>query len=121
MLSSLPVKRAMSYDRFGNGAHDVERAVAIERRDFDREDLFDLSKATPERKRQNASACRGLEIKPKEGNAVGHGATVGQQFVFGRVAQSCEAEQTGVVTELARERCFGDGLFGVTTEACDSY
>ena len=51
---------------------DVERAVAVERRDLDRDDALDVEKAAPEVPIEHAPADRGLKVEPDHRNDLGH-------------------------------------------------
>ena len=63
---------------FGAGlddaAHDVERAVAVERRDLDRDDVLDRGEAGPERERPASQAADGrLQVEADQRDRVGDG------------------------------------------------
>ena len=82
MLSSLPVYSAISSGAagFGDGAHHVERLVAIERRDLDRHHIFDLRESAPEFVGQHAPAHRRLQIESEHRHDLRDGARVLQQL-----------------------------------------
>src|SRR5262249_51883474 len=49
--------------RLDHAAHNVEGAVAIERRDLDGDDVLDRGEAPPERHRQHEAADGGLQVE----------------------------------------------------------
>ena len=84
MKSSLPVYSAIAAARVGHRAHHVQRLVAIERRDLDRDDVLDLGQPPPEREPQHPSADRRLEVEPDDRDHLGHPAAVGDDRVIAR-------------------------------------
>ena len=69
--------------RFRHAAHDVERLVAIERRDLDGDDVGNPGELCPEGARQHASAHGRLQIKAEEGNFARDGFAMGKQLFVG--------------------------------------
>ena len=98
------VERDVVAPGLGDGPDDVERLVAVERRDLDRDDVLDLGEAPPERVRQQPAAHRGLEVEADERDDLGDGAAVGDERVVVRVGQRGQAEQPGVVAEARSVR-----------------
>ena len=76
-----------------HAAHHVERAVAIERRDLDRDDILDRGKAPPERRRQHDAADGGLQIEADQRNFARDGLRVRDQLVFAGALHGGEREQ----------------------------
>ena len=70
---------------FGAGgdhaAHDVERAVAVERRHLDGDHVVDGGEAAPELRRQRDAADRGLQVEADQRNDLRHRRAVCDQFV----------------------------------------
>ena len=66
---------------FGDGADDVERLVAVERRDLDRDDVGDLREAPPERVRQPPPADRRLQVEADERDHAPRRAAMREQLV----------------------------------------
>ena len=67
-----PVLRARGRD----AVHDVERAVAVERRDLDPDDVLDRGEALPEVAREQHAADRGLQVEADDRQLVGERAAV---------------------------------------------
>ena len=78
------VERDVVAARLGHGADDVERLVAVERRDLDGDDVLDLGEPPPERERQHAAAHRRLQVEAHDRQDLGDGAAVGDQLVVAR-------------------------------------
>ena len=70
----------------GDGADHVERLVAVERGDLDRDDALDLGEPPPERDRSSRPAHGRLEVEADERDHPGDGPAVGQQLVVVGVA-----------------------------------
>lgn len=94
----------------GDAAEDIDGLIAIEGGHFDGDDVFDFGEAPPEGIGQKASADGGLEVEADDGDDLGDGSGVGDQFVDGGIAQGGEAEEDGVVAEGGGEFGFTDGL-----------
>ena len=103
----------------GDGAHDVDRAVSVEGRDLDRDDVRDLRELPPERVLERTSAGGGLEVEAEDRDHLGDGAAVIDQLVVGRVRESAEAEEGSVESELDRRCCLGKRLSRRPDDACD--
>ena len=94
--------------RLGDGADDVERLVAVKRRDLDGEHVFDLDEPPPEREGQHAAADRRLEIKADQGNRRGHRAAVGEQGLARPASlHGAQAEQAGVISQARASAASG--------------
>jgi len=65
--------------RFGYRADDVERLIAIERSDFNGDDIFDFDKFFPEVVRENAAADGGLEVETYDRDDLCDGAAVSEK------------------------------------------
>ena len=87
--------------RLDHSAHDIERAVAVERRHLDRHDIVDPGQAAPERGRQVQPAHRRLQVEAHHGNLGGDGAAMGDEFVLGSAFHGGERQQPRVVTQVA--------------------
>ena len=83
---------AVSAPAADHAADDVERAVAVERRDLDRHDLFDLGETAPEIRRQWNAADGGLQVEADERHDAGNGAAMRDQFVLARAFHGGKAE-----------------------------
>ena len=103
----------------GDAAQHVERAVAVERRDLDGDDVVDHRKAAPEIRAEDDAADRRLQIKADQRNFARHRLAMGDDLVFGRGFHRGKAEQAGVIADAARNFRFGDGLSGRAGEARD--
>src|SRR6185312_8699626 len=68
-----PIERACGRD----AAQHIERAVAIERRDLDGDDIIDQRKAPPELGTEDDPANRRLQIKPDQRNLARHRLAMG--------------------------------------------
>ena len=82
-------------------AHDVERLVAVERGDLDRDDRLDLEEAAPEALVEEAPADRRLEVEPDERQHLAHRAAVRDELRDPLVAERPEAQEDGLVAEAA--------------------
>lgn len=115
------VERDIITSGLDHGANDVDGLVAVERRDLDGDDVFDLREATPERVAQHASADAGLKIKAHDRQHLGHGAAVRDHVVLGSIAHRAEAEQTGMITERTQQFGLDGGLFRRAADAADAH
>ena len=70
------VERDVVASALGQRGRDVERAVAIERRDLDRDHAFDVEEAAPERPVEHASAHGRLQVEPDDRDDVRDAAAV---------------------------------------------
>ena len=104
---------------FGDCANHIDGLVAAEGGDFDRGDILDFGEASPEGVGEGTSAGAGLKIKTDEREDFGNRAAMGDEFGVGCVTQCAEAEEDGVVAEVARDGGFGGGLVGATAGARD--
>src|SRR5690606_16288680 len=115
------VERDVLASRRDDRPHDVERPVAIEAGDLDRDDVLDLGEAAPKGVRQLAPADRRLEIEAEDRDDLGDRAHVSEDRVLIRlIAEGPEAEKPGVVTELAKDLRLGDGAPGAADDAADA-
>ena len=101
---------------FRNCANHIEGLVTIERRDFDGDNLLNLSKASPEGMRQHAPAHRGLQVEAEEREHFCNSSAVVQQLLLARFPKRPEAEQAGMEPEFAGERSFSERLFCLTAD-----
>ena len=86
----------------GDAAQHIERAVAVERRDLDGDDIVDRCKAPPEIRAQDDAADRGLQIEADQRNFARHGLAMRDDLVFGGRLHRRQAEQPGMVADAAR-------------------
>ncbi len=86
-----------------HAAHHVERAVAVERRDLDGDDVLDRREAAPERHRQHEAADRRLQIEADQRDFARDRLRVRDQLVLARALHGGEREQPGVIAEVARD------------------
>ena len=84
-------------------ADDVERLVAVEGRDLDRDHALDLGEAPPEGVRERPAADGRLQVEADDRQALGDPRAVREEVVVAGVGERGEAEQAGVVAE-AREQ-----------------
>src|SRR5438093_13311401 len=73
--------------RFGYGSEHIQGLVAIERSDFDRDDIWNLDEAPPELIRKQPATGRRLQIKTEDWNLAPDCAAVLEQFLVGRGLQ----------------------------------
>src|SRR6202030_1195623 len=57
-------------------AHDIQRLIAVERRDFNSDDILDFRELAPKRVRQRPPAHAGLEVEADDWNRVCDGPRV---------------------------------------------
>ena len=95
-----------------HGADDVEGAVAVKGGDFDRDEFGDAGEGAPEGVAENAADDGGLQVEADEGKGARDGAAVIENFPLGIAGAGprAEAEEAGVITQLARGAGFGEGL-----------
>src|SRR5450432_1318857 len=101
-------------------SHDLERLVAIERRDLDRDHLRNLREVAPEFVAKHAAADGGLQIETKQWKQLADGATVLEQLSLWRVVQRAEADERRVVSEVVREPRLGERLRRIAAHARDA-
>ena len=80
---------------------DVQRMVAVERRHLDRDDVVDPGETAPERGRQADAADRGLQVEADQRHLLRHPAAVGDDGVLVLSTEGGEAQQHGVVAQIA--------------------
>ena len=102
-----------------DAAQDVERAVAIERRDLDGDDIVDRRKTAPEISAEDDAADRRLQIKSDQRDFARHRLAMGDDLVLGRGFHRRETEQPGMIADTARDLGFRDGLSCRAGETCD--
>ena len=92
---------------FGAGrdhaAHHVERAVAVEGRHLDGDDVVDGGEAAPELRRQRDAADRGLQVEADQRHLRGHRRAMRDQFVDRRALHRRQRQHAGVVAQAARD------------------
>ena len=98
----------------------VQREVAIERRDLDAHDVFNLGEACPEIAGKMPSTDRWLEIESHDGNRVGNRAAVGDKPIIAYIGQRRQRKQADVVTKLVQQVRLGDRLPGGSDDAADA-
>ena len=76
--------------RRDDAADDIERAVAIERCDLDRNHLLDFGEPAPELPRELDTTNRRLKVEPHERYRQRHRAAVRNQLVFVRALHRAE-------------------------------
>ena len=105
--------------RRGDAEGDVEGAVAIERRDLDRDDVLDRGKARPEGARERNAADRRLEVEADQRHLGRDRAAVLDQLVLARALHGGKRKQHGVIAERARRARLLHGLRGAPDRAGD--
>ena len=79
------VERDIGSTAVGHGAGDIQSAVAIEGRDFDRDDALDAEKRAPESSVEHPPAYGGLKVEADDRNDLGNQTAVLEQGLVGRV------------------------------------
>ena len=105
--------------RRDHAADDVERAIAVERRDLDRDDVVERGEARPERRRQIEAADRRLQVEADQRQLDGDGGAMVDDLLLARALPGGEAQQGGVVAEAAREARLGARLLRPAAGAGD--
>jgi hypothetical protein len=105
----------------GDGVDDIERLVAVEGRDLDGDDILDFGELLPKRAREHFSAHGGLEVKTDDRDDFGDLAAVSDHFGLGGRFEGSEAEQRGIVTELAKQCGLANGLWSESAHAADAH
>ena len=82
---------------------DVERSVAVEWCDFDRDHTFDVQEATPEGAIQHTSPDGRLQVKPDDRDHRRDASAVIEHLAIAGVAKSGKTEQRRMVAERDRE------------------
>ena len=110
-------------ERAGRGyaAQHIQRAVAIERRDLDGDDVVDRREAPPERHRQHQAAHGGLQVEADERYLARDRLRVRDQLVLARALKRGEREEPRVVAEPARDLRLAQGLRGAAGEPRDHH
>ena len=101
----------------GYCAHDIQRLVAVERRDLDRHHIRDFDEFAPEGIGQHLPAHRRLQIEADDGDHFGDAAAVVQKLGGGGLRQGAQAEQPGVVAERQGQFRFTHGLMRIAHNA----
>ena len=99
-----------------DGANDVERLVAVERRDLDRHHLGNLGKRAPEPMRKDASAHGRLQVEPDQRDLAGDLPAMLQDGLLRIPIPRAEAQESGGITQIAGEPCFPDRLGGAAAK-----
>ena len=103
----------------GDAAQHVERAIAVERRDLDGDDIVDRGKAPPEIRAQDHAADRRLQIEADQRNFARDRLAMGDDLVLAGRFHRGEAEQPGMIADAARDLGFRDRLPGRAGKAGD--
>ena len=105
----------------GNAEGDVERAIAVERRDLDRDHVVDRREPAPEGARQRNAAHRRLQVEADQRHLVGDRRAVLDQLVLVRALERSERQQDGVVAHRPRRPRLVDRLRGLADRAGDHH
>src|SRR4051812_48095756 len=81
-------------------ANHIDRLVAIERSNFNGDDIFSFSEAPPEREAQQSATRCGLKIKSDQWNDFSDTAAMSDHFVFHGIAERAEAEKRRVIAKF---------------------
>lgn len=100
--------------------NDVQRLVAIKRSDFDRNNVFNFHKASPEIIRKKPAAREWLQIESNHRNEGCESARVVNELIFGCLAQRTETEQTAMKTGSSEEFGLSKRLRRLTTDAANA-
>ena len=110
------VSPAAVFDR----VDDIECLVAVERRDLDGDDVVNFGEFLPKRAWEHFSAHGGLEVKSDDGDDLRDFAAVSDHFGLGGRFEGGEAQKGRVVTELAEQCGFANGLRRESAHAADA-
>ena len=110
------VERDVAAAAVGQGRHDIERAIAIEGGNLDRDDAIDLEKAAPERPIQDAAAHGGLQVEPDERDDLRHTPAVIEHALIIGLAQGGETQKRGMIPERCCQLCFPQRLVRGTAD-----
>jgi hypothetical protein len=102
-------------------AQHIERAIAVERRDLDRDDIVDLGEAPPEIRSENDAADRGLKIEADQRNFARYRPAMRDDLVFGRRFHRRQTEQAGMIADAARRPGFADSLLRRAAKTSDHH
>ncbi len=105
--------------RLEHAAHHVERAVAVEGRDLDGDDVVDFGETAPEIGRQGNTAAFGQQVEAKQRDFLGHPLAVLDDLGLRHVLPGGQAEQPGVVAQPHRRAGLAHRLFAAAGEAGD--
>src|SRR5581483_8689064 len=100
-------------------SYDIECLVAIERRNFDGDHVWDFREPAPEFVGKHAPSYRGLEVKTDHRNDRSNSARVIEECGNRSVLKCGQAEQGSVVSQRPRELSFSSGLVRFPTDSCD--
>jgi hypothetical protein len=114
------IKSDILAPRFRHGAKDVERLIAIKRRDLDRHDIVNFNELAPERIGEYPPARGRLQIEADDWNDRRHAPAMGEQLLRGRGFERSQAQQRRVVAIIAKKYRFEQRLIRGTTDAADS-
>ena len=96
----------------GHAADHVERAVAVEGRHLDGDDVVDGREALPELRRQHDAADRRLQVEADQRDALGHGRAMRHQLIDRRALHRRQRQHAGVVAQATRDVGLGHRLCG---------
>src|SRR5215472_17033393 len=105
---------------FGDSAYDIEGLVAVERRDFDGDDVFDLRELAPEFVGENAAADGRLQIETNNRQNLRHTAGMSEKLYVARILESGEAQKACVVTKFSEDAGFASSLRCVSADSTDA-
>ncbi len=100
-------------------ADHVERLVAIERRDLDGCDVLQLCEPPPERVRQRPAAHRRLKVETDQRYHLSHAPAVRDKPVVIGVFHRRQAEQAGMIAQVADEHRLAHGLLRAPADPGD--
>ena len=114
------VERDVVAARVDDGADDVERLIAVERRDLDGDDAGNLGEAAPEGVGQHAAADRRLQVEADERNACADRLAVRDERRVVRIRERREAEESRVIAEPRQQVGFAQRLIGRAADTADA-
>jgi hypothetical protein len=106
--------------RFSHGADDIQCLVAIEWRNLDRNNIFNLSEFAPESVGKYASTHSRLQVKTYERDDFRHLSAVSYKGCIIRVAHSGQAQQTRAVSKTRQQLRLSNSLHGLSADASDA-
>ena len=100
-------------------AHDIQRAIAVERSHFNRKKIVDCKKFAPEFIGQTSAADTRLKIKADQRHDFRHFSAMGKHFINGRILERGKRQQNGIVIAGAFKLSFTQSLFRFTADTAD--
>ena len=97
------IQRDILAARLSNGANHIQRLIAVERRDFDGDDILNFGKPAPEGVRENAPADCRLQVKSNQRNNFRNALAMRDEFRVRCFLECGQTQQPGVEPEFSDE------------------